>query len=85
MTKRPFRLTPVSPEAFAKLQREADELARLQDLLNRLPLSLQVEDLSDTALERLRQIARTPVQTLCGPDLLRWNNLCRPRGGLATK
>ncbi len=85
MNKRPSRLTELSPQAFKQLQIEADELANLQQLLNWLPMGLQVETLSDEALDRLRRIARAPMQELCGAGLLTWNNMCRSRGCLKTR
>ena len=76
------RLTALTSADISKLQSDADELACMQNLLNNLPLALKVEDLSDRTLDRLRQIARAPVQELCGGRLLSWNNMCRTRGGL---
>ncbi|MCV2891286.1 hypothetical protein [Ruegeria aquimaris] len=85
MSKRPARLSKVTPEELAELQEKADELAELQVLLNKLPLGLQVETLSDDEIERLRQIARTPEASLCGNNLLLWNNLNRQHSGLKLK
>lgn len=72
----------LSTEELERLQAEADELADLQEILNRLPLSLQVETLSDAALMRLREVAANPKELLSGPNLLLWNNVCRCHAGL---
>lgn len=77
MKNRRDRLTTVTPEELEILRAKADEMAELQDLLNKLPLKLQVESLSDQELQRLRQIAHSPATNLCGDSLLLWNNLCR--------
>jgi len=76
------RLTAVTAEQMARLQAEADEHARMQEILNALPMGLQIESLPDDALDRLREIVRSPVAVLCGDSLLLWNNICRTRVGL---
>ena len=78
----PNRLTELSNEDMIRLQAEADELADLQAFLNRLPMSMQVEALSDDALTRLRALKTAPEQTLCGPSLLHWHNLSRTWHGI---
>ena len=85
MKKHLNRLAEVTAEQMAQLQAEADELNKMQSILNALPMGLQVEKLSDEALGRLREIARSPVAVLCGDGLLLWNNLCRPRVGLKSE
>ena len=85
MNPRSNRLTALTSAEIRNLQRNADELAQLQAFLNRLPLGLQVEDLSDHEFERLRQIAHAPLRELCGARLLIWNNMCRARSGLKTR
>jgi hypothetical protein len=77
------RLIPLSTDDLKKLQAEADELAELQKILNRLPMGLQVETLSEEALMRLREVAADPDELLSGPNLLLWNNVCRCHAGLA--
>ncbi len=82
MTNHSERLTAVTAEQMAQLQAEANERARMQELLNALPMGLQIESLPDDALDRLRQIVRSPAAVLCGDSLLLWNNSCRSRLGL---
>jgi hypothetical protein len=82
MTNHPNRLTEVTAEEMAQLQSGADELAQMQVILNALPMGLQVETLSEEALDRLREIAKSPEAILCGDSLLLWNNICRARAGL---
>lgn len=85
MTDRNARLTQVSSEDRERLHAEADELAVMQDLLNKLPMGLQVESLTEAELERLRQITRSPVQMLCGDSLILWANLNRTHQTLAAQ
>jgi len=54
MKKHLNRLAEVTAEQMAQLQAEADELNKMQSILNALPMGLQVEKLSDEALGRLR-------------------------------
>ena len=82
MANQPNRRTEVTAEQIVRLQAEANELAEMQNILNALPMDLQVEALPDEALDRLREIARSPATVLCGDSLLLWNNLCRARSGL---
>lgn len=82
MEQRPARLSELTSKELENLQHEANELAGLQAFLNKLPLGLQVEKLSDEELVRLRAITCAPVDTLCGQGLLDWNNCCRRHGGL---
>lgn len=82
MTNHSERLTAVTAEQMAQLQAEADERARMQEILSALPMGLQIESLPDEALVRLREIVRSPVTALCGDSLLLWNNICRARVGL---
>ncbi|RUS63673.1 hypothetical protein EGN72_03250 [Pseudorhodobacter sp. E13] len=82
MRNRSARLTEITPEEMALLQAKADEMAELQALLNKLPMGLQIETLTETELERLRLIARSPATMLCGDSLLLWNNLCRQHTSL---
>jgi hypothetical protein len=76
------RLIALSDDDLKSLQEEVSELADLQEILNRLPQSLQVETLSDAALMRLREVAADPEVLLSGPNLLLWNNVCRCHSGL---
>lgn len=85
MTDRNARLTQVSSEDLERLHAEAEELAVMQDLLNKLPMGLQVESLTEVELERLRQITRSPVQMLCGDSLMLWANLNRTHQPLAAQ
>ena len=82
MMQRSARLSEITPDELAALRAEANELAELQGLLNRLPMGLQIENLSEPELARLRQLAKAPEAMLCGDGLLLWNNLCRSRTGL---
>jgi hypothetical protein len=82
MANQPNRRTEVTAEEMVHLQAEGNELAEMQNILNALPMGLQVEALPDEAFDRLRTIARTPATVLCGDGLLQWNNLCRARSGL---
>ena len=85
MSPRSNRLTELTSAEIQNLHRNADELDQLQAFLNRLPLGLKVEDLSDQEFDRLRQIESAPLQELCGARLLVWNNMCRLRKGLKTR
>lgn len=82
MANQPNRRTEVTAEEIVRLQAEANELAKMQNILNALPMDLQIESLPDEALDRLREIARSPATVLCGDSLLLWNNICRTRSGL---
>ena len=82
MTNHSKRLTAVTAEQMAQLKAEADQRAQMQDLLNALPMGLQIESLPDDALDRLREIVQSPAAVLCGDSLLLWNNICRTRVGL---
>ena len=82
MANQPNRRTEVTAEEMVRLQAEANELAEMQNILNALPMGLQVEALPDEALDRLREIARSPATVLCGDSLLLWNNICRARRSL---
>jgi len=82
MVNQPNRRTEVTAEEMVRLQAGANELAEMQNILNALPMDLQVETLPDEALERLREIVRSPAAVLCGDTLLLWNNICRPKSGL---
>lgn len=82
MSERRNRLTRIKPEELSLLKAKADEMAQLQALLNKLPLGLQVESLTEQELERLRTIARSPGTMLCGDSLLLWNNIGRRPGSL---
>jgi len=82
MAKHLDRLTTETAEQMAQLQAEADERAQMQELLNALPMGLQIESLPDDALDRLREIVRSPAAVLCGDSLLLWNNICRTHMGL---
>lgn len=81
MANRSERLTELTSAQLANLQAEADEMADMQDLLNKLPMGLQVEDLTNEECERLRQITRRPITELCGDRFLSWHNMCRPFQG----
>lgn len=82
MTQKRQRLTALSSQDLKLLQVEADELANLQEFLNRLPMGVQVENLSDEALTRLREVVASPETELAGPNLLLWNNTCRTHNKL---
>jgi hypothetical protein len=82
MARKNERLTALNTEDMSRLQAEVNELSDLQEILNRLPLGLQVEALSDEALTRLREVAADPEELLSGPNLLLWNNVCRLHNGL---
>lgn len=71
------RLTALTPTEIAQLQSRADDLADLQAFLNRLPSGLLVEQLSSDELDRLRELARSPQEKLCGPEILAWHNASR--------
>lgn len=78
MTQKGQRLTTaLSSEDLKRLQAEADELTKLQEFLNQLPMGIQVETLSDDALARLREVVASPETELAGSNLLLWNNTCR--------
>lgn len=85
MNPKKQQLTALSIEDLSQLQEEVNELAGLQEILNRLPMGLQVETLSDEALMRLREVAAAPEELLSGPNLLLWNNVCRCHRGLARR
>lgn len=72
----------MTAEEMVRLKAEADELANMQNILNALPMDLQIESLPDEALDRLREITRSPATVLCGDSLLLWNNICRARRSL---
>ena len=76
------RLTPVSRADLYHLQGQADELAQLQTVLDRLMPGFAVEHLAPDELDRLRQLASKPQETLAGPHLLRWHNAARVRAGV---
>lgn len=82
MKSKKQRLTIISTEDLKQLQADAIELAELQEILDRLPMGLKVETLSDEALTRLRTVAAEPEELLAGPNLLLWNNVCRLHAGL---
>lgn len=82
MIDRTFRLPEMTAQDMARLRTEAEELAQLQAFLDKLPLQLRVDALTEPERERLRQIVAAPKAVLCGSGLLCWHNLCRPRLGL---
>lgn len=82
MARKNKRLTALNAEDLSRLQAVVDELSDLQEILNQLPLGLQVETLSDGALTQLREVAAKPEELLAGPNLLLWNNVCRHHTGL---
>jgi hypothetical protein len=84
MANQSNRRTEVTTEEMVHLQAEGNELAEMQNILNALPMGLQMEALPDEALDRLRTIAQSPATVLCGDSLLLWNNLCRARSGLTS-
>ena len=83
MARKKERLSALSKDDLNRLRKETGEWAGLQEILNCLPMGLQVEALSEDALTRLREVASSPEELLAGPNLLLWNNVCRLHIGLA--
>lgn len=74
MKDRHSRLTELTQRELIQLQHEADELADLQAFLNKLPMGLQVEQLSDDELDRLRQVVECPASVVAGAEFMAWAN-----------